>query len=132
MAGSARQWRVLVAEDDADVAETLLDCLNEEGFYVRLATDGKAALEMASASRFDVLLTDLRMPRLDGRMLIRGLRQIDPKMPVVVMTGYAPPDWHSALQERGEAPVTLLEKPMRRLALLQALLSSLKAAPDYA
>jgi CheY-like chemotaxis protein len=132
MASIARQWRVLVAEDDADVAATLLDFLNEEGFCVLLARDGEDALEIASATSFDVLLTDLRMPRLGGAMLIRRLRQLDPTMPVVVMTGFAPRDWHSTLQQRGEGPLMLLEKPMRLLALLEALLMTLGAAPRYA
>jgi len=104
-----RATRVLVAEDEALAAMALEDLLLEAGFDVLLAADGQEALETAGRERFDLLLTDLRMPRLDGRELIRRLRAMRPDLPVVVMTGYAPPNGSIVIEEGG--PIVLMTKP---------------------
>jgi CheY-like chemotaxis protein len=101
--------RVLVAEDEALAAMALEDLLLDAGFRVILAADGQEALEIAGREPFDLLLTDLRMPRLDGRELIHRLRAARPDLPVVVMTGYAPPDGAIAGKEGG--PLIVMSKP---------------------
>jgi CheY-like chemotaxis protein len=114
-------WRVLLAEDDVLLASTVDDFLREEGFQVSIAGDGEEALDQAATTPFDALLTDLRMPRMDGETLIRRLRTQRPELPIVVMSGNAPPDWRQTLQREGEGPLVLLNKPMRLLQLLNAL-----------
>ncbi len=121
--------RVLVAEDDALFAATVDDYLTEQGYCVTVSPDGQAALETAGQLKIAALLTDLRMPRLDGRALVRRLRAICPKLPVVVMTGYAPSDWRSTLQHEGEGPLVLLDKPIRLDNLLGALREVLAGRP---
>lgn len=113
--------KILLAEDDLLLAETLNDYLAQQGFRVALSADGQEALETAAAAPFDALLTDLRMPRVDGLALVRTLRENRPALPVVVMTAYAPDDWQSQLQRDGEGPLLLLRKPLRLADLLQAL-----------
>ncbi|WP_264711853.1 response regulator [Limobrevibacterium gyesilva] len=113
--------RILVAEDDALLAATVDDILRQEGFCVSLTKDGQAALEAAAGTHFDALLTDLRMPRLDGKTLIRLLRAGQPSLPVVVMTGHAPADWLVSLQHEGEGPLIVIDKPMSVRALLYAI-----------
>src|SRR5688500_6149130 len=83
--------RVLVAEDECLAAMVIEDVLTEEGYSVMLAGDGQAALDLAANMRFDVLVTDLAMPRMTGWDLIPRLRAQRPDLPVVVMTGYMPP-----------------------------------------
>lgn len=102
--------RVLMAEDEALAAEVLEEALAAAGFDILAAEDGQAALELAEAERFDVLLTDLRMPRMDGGELIRALRSRRPDLPVVVMTGYDPGETEGL---EGRGPVRLLSKPLR-------------------
>jgi CheY-like chemotaxis protein len=103
--------RVLMAEDEALAAEVLEEALAAAGFAILCAEDGQAALELAEGHGFDVLLTDLRMPRMDGRELIRRLRHRFPNLPVVVMTGYDPGGNDVALQA-GDGPLRLLAKPL--------------------
>lgn len=125
----ARRWRVLLAEDDTLLAHTVDDFLSDEGFCVSLAADGLQALKQAVDKPFDVLLTDLRMPNVDGSELIRKLRATRPDLPVVVMSGNAPVDLRSRLMREGEGPMAMVTKPMRLAELLQALQTVLRKAP---
>ncbi|MBK1659340.1 response regulator [Paracraurococcus ruber] len=113
--------RVLMAEDEWLAAEVLAEGLEDAGFAVLSAPDGQAALELAAAGAvFDLLLTDLRMPRLDGRELIARLRAERPDLPVVVMTGFPPPEGTGALHD-GQGPLRLLTKPIEIAPLVAAL-----------
>ncbi|NKE46622.1 response regulator [Roseomonas frigidaquae] len=114
-------WRILVAEDEGLAAMAIEDELLREGYEVVLAPDGQAALEAAAQQPPDLLLTDLRMPRLDGAGLIRALRSSRPALPVVVMTGYAPAGGAGAFARQGEGPVALFAKPLDMDAVLAAL-----------
>lgn len=119
--------RILVAEDEVLAAMAIEDELLREGYEVMLAPDGQAALDAARASMPDLLLTDLRMPRLDGAGLIRALRALSPGLPVVVMTGYAPSGGVEAFRGVGEGPVALFTKPIDMDALLAELRGLLAA-----
>jgi len=81
--------RVLIADDDKHSRETLARFLELEGFEVSVGSDGMEALEMFRSSPFDVLLTDLKMPRLDGLSLLREIRNVAPSTIGIVITGYA-------------------------------------------
>ena len=116
-----RGLKVLVAEDEPLAALVIEDVLVSEGHDVALAQDGAAALEMAAAQRFDVLLTDLAMPRVTGLELIRQLRQTQPQLPVVVMTGFLSPHAAQELRSQARPPVALLQKPFEINRLLDAM-----------
>jgi CheY-like chemotaxis protein len=113
--------RILVAEDEGLAAMAIEDELLSHGYEVVVAPDGQAAVEAASRQPPDLLLTDLRMPRLDGTGLIRALRAARPDLPVVVMTGYAPALGQDAFRREGEAPVILFSKPLDMDAVLATL-----------
>ncbi len=120
--------RILVAEDEALAAMAIEDELRREGYEVLLAPDGQAALDAARNWLPDLLLTDLRMPRLDGIGLIRALRGLAPDLPVVVMTGYAPAGGAEAFRKPGEGPVALFPKPLDMDAVLAELRRLLEPA----
>lgn len=107
-----RPIRVLMAEDETLAAEVLEEALVAAGFTILAAEDGQAALDLADGNGFDVLLTDLRMPRMNGCELIQHLRRRRPDLPVVVMTGYDPGATEAALLT-GQGPMRLLNKPLR-------------------
>lgn len=113
--------RVLMAEDEPLAAEVLEEGLIDAGFEVLAANDGQAAVDLAAnGARFDLLLTDLRMPRLDGKELIARLRADRPNLPVVVLTGFPPPGGAVSLQV-GPGPLRLLTKPVGITPLIAAL-----------
>jgi CheY-like chemotaxis protein len=131
MVGAAHAWRVLVAEDDGLFADAVDTFLKQAGFNVVVAVDGEAALQKATDCRFDAVLTDLRMPRLDGAALIRKLRADRPSLPIIVISGNAPEDWESSLQRKGEGPLVLLNKPARLQDVVRTL-NSLLGPPGAA
>ncbi|WP_135466071.1 response regulator [Crenalkalicoccus roseus] len=115
--------RILVAEDEALAAMVVEDALTDLGHEVLLASDGAVALELADRAPFDVLVTDLAMPRLPGWELIPRLRARHPGLPVVVMTGYLPPGMDRCLCADEAGPLTVLMKPFDVSALARALAS---------
>ncbi|MGG5818237.1 response regulator [Falsiroseomonas sp. HW251] len=125
-----RPHRILVAEDESLAAMAIEEELQFAGFDVVLAPDGQAALDEARRRMPDLLLTDLRMPRLDGLGLIRALRARAPLLPVVVMTGYAPASGSEAFSAPGEAPVSLFTKPISLDAVLTEMKRLLSEAAE--
>ena len=112
--------RILVAEDEPLAAMVVEEILLELGHEVTLAVDGKAALELAEHHTFDVLVTDLAMPRMPGWELIPRLRAEQPNLPIVVMTGFVPPGVAASLDEAGPGPLVLLHKPFDLTSLVDA------------
>jgi CheY-like chemotaxis protein len=113
--------RILLAEDETLAALVVGDALSDMGHAVVHAADGETALGLAAALPFDVLVTDLAMPRLTGPELIRKLRAERPDLPVVMMTGWLPPDGATLLGAPGADHTTLLLKPFALSQLAEAL-----------
>ena len=110
--------RILVAEDEALAAMAIEEELLEAGYAVELAPDGQAALELARRALPALLLTDLRMPRLDGGGLIRAVRAFAPDLPVIVMSGFAAAADPEGFRRMGEGPVAVFAKPLDMDAVL--------------
>ncbi|MBP0445891.1 response regulator [Roseomonas sp. SSH11] len=116
---------VLVAEDESAIAEMIQEVLTDEGFRVTVAADGALALEEYSRNEFDVLLTDVRMPNLDGVGLVRRLRQIEADLPIVVLSGYMTGKDFGDLRQLGIPAESILEKPVTFTRLRDALRTAL-------
>lgn len=78
--------RVLIVEDQADIAANIWDFLERRGYVVDHAADGEAGLARAMAGSIDVIVLDLGLPRLDGLDLCRKLRQAGRGVPVLMLT----------------------------------------------
>ncbi len=87
-AAMAPQRKVLIVDDDRNGRAALAELLREEGWHVATAGDGPRALALLDSFRPDVLLTDLRMPGMDGLELLLRLRAARPRFPAVVMSVY--------------------------------------------
>ena len=114
--------RVLVVEDDPAVRHSLAETLEEEGVEVHLACTAEEALDRLVAVAPDVVLTDVRMPGMDGLSLLRLLRERVPDVDVVVMTAFD--EMPVVVQAMRDGAFELLVKPLR-LADLRATLARL-------
>jgi len=120
--------RILVVDDDPLVIRLIIDTLHLEGYDVDSAENGVAALEKLRHAHFDLILSDLHMPRLDGVGLYRALTegQGHPVPKIAFLTGSAgSSDLHRFLKETG---LPLLRKPFS-LAELQQIVRQALAAP---
>ncbi|MBP2314644.1 response regulator [Azospirillum soli] len=114
---------VLVAEDDPIIREALAGMFALEGYRVTAACDGGEALSVFEQDPCDVLVTDLRMPVLDGHALIRSTRRQRPDMPVVVVTGNLPKNAAELLDGDARRKTAILFKPVA----FEAIVSTVKA-----
>ena len=87
----ARAWkhRVLVVDDEENVRVTTAAILEQEGYLVETASDGREAQEKVERGKFELVLTDLRMEDMDGSTLLNELHAKHPDIVTVVLTGYA-------------------------------------------
>jgi len=118
---------VLVVEDDLPIAQMLASILSDEGYQVDLTTNGRLALEKIQAKTYDLILTDLRMPDLDGVGLYRELERSQPELVrrLIVITGTSGhPEYQAFL---AETQVPVLEKPFS-LAAFQKLTAEVLAS----
>lgn len=79
---------VLIVDDDPDIAQTLTDLLEYEGYQVRSVPTGGEAIATARAAHFGAVILDLGLPDLDGLSVLRKLTELDPKLPVIILTAF--------------------------------------------
>ena len=80
--------KILIVEDDAITRRNLSLLLSDEGYDVDQASDGVHALEKLDGRPFDLVLSDIVMPRMDGLKLLQQLQFRAPQIPVMIMTSY--------------------------------------------
>jgi excisionase family DNA binding protein len=85
----AGRARVLVVDDEATIRDLLLKTLALAEYDVDLAPDGRAALERLRMVPYDLLITDLKMPGVDGLAVIREARRLKADIPVIIITGFS-------------------------------------------
>jgi DNA-binding NtrC family response regulator len=117
------QVRILVAEDDKLASMALQIFLEGNGYRVSVASDGLAAEAAFDKDPADILLTDIRMPRMDGLTLINQRHARKPDLPVIIMTGNMTVDMFTVQPCNG--PTTLFRKPITPPDLLKAIRASL-------
>lgn len=102
--------RILIVDDDQRMTRTLADIFSLSGHLPQEAFSGPAALEKIRTDTFDCVLTDVRMPGMNGVDFYRQLRQVRPGLPVVLMTAYAAEDL--IRQGLEEGVVGVFDKPL--------------------
>ena len=107
---SARRARILIVDDDAALAETLADELASDGFETVHVTSSREAARLLE-QRFDAVVTDLRMPAIDGLGILAKSRELAPDRPVVVMTAFSAID--SAIESIRQGAYHYLTKPFK-------------------
>ncbi len=106
---SAAQPQILVVDDEPNICRSVEKILSKIGLRVRTALNGQDALKLVESEPFDVVLTDLKMSRLGGMEVLRRVKDLDPLLPVIVMTGYA--SVASAVEVMKLGAVDYLPKP---------------------
>ena len=109
--------QILVVDDEAAQREILRTILTAEGYQVETAGTAAEALDKGGKRRFDLILSDLRMPGADGLSLVRDLSREDPPTLVIIMTGFGSLD--SAEQAMKQGAFDYLTKPLERDDLLR-------------
>jgi DNA-binding NtrC family response regulator len=102
--------RILVVDDEPVVRESLLNWFAEDGYPIEMADSGYEALQKMKESNWDILLTDVKMPGMDGLELQQQVKKLAPEVTVIIMTAYASVD--SAMQAIKEGAYDYVTKPL--------------------
>ena len=109
MASADTVTHILQVEDEAFLRELVMEGLQDAGFSVLEASDGTTGVQaLQSDQRIDVLLSDIKLPDIDGYQVAEAARTLRPGLKVILMTGYAPSPLPPALQS---VVYRVLQKP---------------------
>lgn len=113
---------VLIVDDELLIRDLLYDFFTEQSWDVMVASNASSALDKLETTEFDIVLTDLKMPEMDGSTLIDRIRETHPELPVIVVTGY--PTVESAIRSLRQRVDDYLIKPFNVTALYKSVESS--------
>lgn len=116
---------ILLIEDDASLAGNLRDVLVESGFRVLVCHNGDEGLRMAAVEEIEVVLTDLRLPGLGGMEIVKRLRGLQPRVPVVLMTAHGTVE--TAIEATKFGAYDYLQKPFEMPVLIGVLQGAVDA-----
>ena len=108
---------VLVVDDDPQVRKSVGSLLSADGYDVAYAADGETAVEMCGQNRYDAVLSDLRMPGIDGIETFRQLRALQADLPLILMSADISDRERQKAREAGAS--ALLDKPFHAAPLLE-------------
>ena len=103
--------RLLVVDDEVDLADAIVKGLRREGYAVDVAYDGEEALEKARLNRYDLICLDITMPRMDGEETFREMRRIKDDVPVILSSGFSEQEITQRFAGKGLAG--FIQKPYR-------------------
>lgn len=119
--------RVLVVDDDAKMRELLLDTLCALGYQTLGAKDGEEALFLLEKEKMDLVITDIKMPKMDGVVLLGEIKKKNPHLPVVLITGF---NYIYPLEEMMEKGASgFISKPFRISRIEELIAKILNAKP---
>jgi DNA-binding NtrC family response regulator len=82
-----KRIQILIADDDSATREMMGGFFREKGYFVYLAGDGEEALKLLGKEKFDLVISDYQMPRMDGKELAGRINKFQPSLPVILITG---------------------------------------------
>jgi DNA-binding NtrC family response regulator len=113
------QLKILVIDDDESIRTTFSAILEDEGYDVDTAENGREAIEKSNAYLYKVALIDFRLPDMDGTKLLTALRETTPKMVKIMVTGY--PTLQNAIECVNEHADAYFTKPVDYENLLETI-----------
>jgi nitrogen regulation protein NR(I) len=118
--------KILLVEDDAAIVATLRRVLTDEGYEVAVEKTGDAGLAGAKAGAFDLVITDLKLPGLDGLELVRELHAARPRLPILMMTAHGTTE--TAIEATQSGAYDYLLKPFEMPELLELVKQAVAAS----
>jgi len=110
MSENTSEIRLLMVDDEEEFLMSSAQALNRRGFEVDVALNGVTALEMIESSDYDVVILDVKMPDIDGIEVLRKIRQTQPYLPVILLTGHG--SLEDAFQTSKDGVADYLSKPI--------------------
>ena len=107
---------VMVVEDDSDLREALNETLTLAGYQVAIASDGQEALRQLEDQQFDLIVSDIQMPHMDGQTLLKKVKSQHPDLPVMLMTAYG--SIQQAVDAMRDGAVDYMVKPFEAEVLV--------------
>ena len=83
---------LLIVDDEAVIREGMRRILSTDGYHVETSASGRPAIEKIQEQDFDVVITDLKMPGMDGIEVLKTIKILQPEVPVIIITGYSTVD----------------------------------------
>ena len=120
--------KALVIDDEQIVLDSVSTLLRDEGFDVDVSLSGREGLDWAIERKYDVILTDIRMPDIGGMRVLRDVKRIHQSLPVIMITGYASVD--SAVQAMKLGAADYIEKPFEPEQLIDSVNRALGVPPE--
>lgn len=116
--------RLLVVDDEDLLRNSLVKLLTMEGYSVLSASDGNEALGLIKENKFQLVITDLKMPGMSGMELIHEIQKLSPDTKVVVITAHG--EWNTYLEAMERGALEYLNKPINKDDLFYAVKKALK------
>ncbi len=111
MSGTTQQIDIILADDNDIFRELILTALSKENRKITSCQDGKEALDWLQRRPFDLLITDLKMPEVDGLELLKSARELHPEILVIIVTGFG--SLESAIEAIRLGAYDYLQKPFK-------------------
>jgi CheY-like chemotaxis protein len=119
--GEEKEMKILIVDDNQDLAFLIKCMLEDEGYEVRSAENGKDGYSTYLLFNPDLVLTDIQMPEKNGLELIREIRCQNPEIKTIYMSGDLSPYWTPLEEEKEKHHAGILEKPFSKHELISLL-----------
>lgn len=116
--------RILVADDDESIRKILAVILEDRGYTVDTAKNGKQAIELSKNNFYNLALIDIRLPDMEGTRLLSSLRETVPRMRKVIITGF--PSMQNAVEALNKGADAYVTKPFEMEKILKTIKDQLK------
>jgi len=120
--GATEHQSILIVDDEEIIRDFLSEVLEE--YDITLACDGDEAIERLKERPFDLIITDLRMPKVPGQEVVRAARELRPEARVIVISGYS--SLHTVSQSVSHGACAFLSKPFSIKELMQTVATALE------
>ena len=102
---------ILIVDDEIHVRDGLSEILQQEGFYVETAKDGNEAISISMNKKFDLMISDIKMPEMDGLQLLDEVQKVNPQIRVIMVTAFG--DVQTYLKSMNLGAHEYINKPIR-------------------